>query len=261
MNVLFLGYGKMGSSIGEAWLSSGLVSSIHAVDPTPDKNCQAVMFEKTSDLPDHKYDLIIVAVKPAYVSSVLDLLSDDFYRGSFVVSVAAGIKFDTLRESVRNLCPVVRAMPNTPVSVNAGCTVLYADERFPSELHKLITGLFSVMGTSNWVEDEAMMDAVTALSGSGPAYYHLFTEALAQAGVKLGLPPELATSIAIQTAYGATCLQKQPCADLVALRETVTSPNGTTAAAVNIFETDNALRTLVLNAAISAHDRSKELAE
>ena len=150
-------------------------------------------------------------------------------------------------------------MPNTAVMVRQGCVGLYADEDVSPGLRQTISRLFDAVGRSFWVDDEAQLHAVTAISGSGPAYYHLFSEALADAGVNLGLPRELAKQLAAQTALGAATLQTQYDADFVALRQAVTSPNGTTHAAIEEFEQGQALRRLVDVAAAKAGQRSVEL--
>lgn len=261
MNVLFLGYGRMGSSIGKAWLSAGLVKKISAVDPGLDKDETVLVYKSVSEIPAQSFDLIVVAVKPAYACTVLESLPEIFCKGAFVISVAAGIQTDKLSMAIQARCPIVRAMPNTPVVLGAGCTVLFTNQKTNESFTMLATQLFSAVGAASWLDQESLMDAVTALCGSGPAYYHLFTESLAQAGVELGLTAEVATALAIQTAYGAAVLQTQPGVDLVSLRHAVTSPNGTTAAAINVFESNHSLRDLVTAAARAAHIRSREMSE
>lgn len=259
MNALFLGYGRMGSAIGEAWLQAGLIEGLSAVDPYLETAGNARLFKDIAELPDEPFDIIVVAVKPAYAAEVLGKLADVTCRDAVVISVAAGVTSATLNHALGQRCPVVRVMPNTPVLVGAGCTGLYADEHLGEDRHELVTRLFATVGSAHWVAHEGLLDAVTALSGSGPAYYHLFSEALADAGIALGLAPELAKALAAQTALGAATLQTQPGADFVALRTAVTSPNGTTAAAIATFEEGAALRQLVEAAARAAHRRSEEL--
>lgn len=259
MNALFIGYGRMGSAIGEAWLCAALVDGIHALDPYLTASDSAMVCRHLTDLPDTVFDLIVVAVKPAYACEVLAALPDEACTGAIVVSVAAGVTIDSLDQALRSRAPVVRAMPNTPVLLRAGCTGLYARSTVDAARRSLITRLFESVGTACWVEREGLLDVVTALSGSGPAYYHLFSEALADAGTTLGLPPRLAANLAAQTALGAATLQTQPDADFAALRSAVTSPNGTTAAAVEVFERDQALRALVNAAVVAAFTRAQAL--
>lgn len=259
MNVLFLGYGRMGGAMGDAWLESGLATQVLAVDPGLPASDRATVVASVADLGTPAVDLIIVAVKPAMAAQVLAALPDALVENAVVVSVAAGVTLETLRRGVKGRCPVVRVMPNTAVLVGAGCTGLFADADVPVPARQRITGLFQAVGTAYWVEHEQQLDAVTALSGSGLAYYHLFSEALAAAGTALGLDVDLARRLAVDTAYGAAALQRQPEADLVALRQMVTSPNGTTAAAIDVLEAGGALRQLIQQAASAAARRAEAL--
>ncbi|AVD89860.1 MULTISPECIES: pyrroline-5-carboxylate reductase [Pseudomonas] len=259
MNALFLGYGRMGSAIAQAWLEAGLVSHISAVDPYLQTASHATLYNDVAALPTIAYDIIVVAVKPNYACEVLSALPPGLCQQAVVISVAAGVTSQKLSQALGHGCPVVRAMPNTPVLVGAGCTGLFAPSGLSERQRAQVTRLFSAVGTASWVEQEGLLDAVTALSGSGPAYYHLFSEALAAAGIELGLSPELAKTLAAQTALGAATLQTQADADFVALRTAVTSPNGTTAAAIGVFEHESALRRLVETAVRSASRRSEEL--
>ena len=256
MNVLFIGYGRMGGALGNAWLEAGLIERLTIVDPGLAKDARPGCYARLEEVPsDQAFQLIVLAVKPAYVTGALAGLSDHQCSQAIVISVAAGVTEATLNCALRQRCPVVRAMPNTPVLVAAGCTGLYASGELDMARKAAISQLFEAVGAAHWVAEEEQLDAVTAISGSGPAYYHLFSEALAQAGVKLGLEAELAA----QTAWGAAILQHQPHADFTELRAAVTSPNGTTAAAIEVFEGDGKLRELVGAAAFAAHRRSVEL--
>lgn len=259
MNALFLGYGRMGSAIGQAWLKAGLISHVSAVDPYLQTASQATLYSNVEALPTLPFDIIVVAVKPNYACEVLAAMPRAAREHAVVISVAAGVPHDKLSLALGHSCPVVRAMPNTPVLVNAGCTGLFAPSGLDAALRERVTRLFEAVGSASWVEHEGLLDAVTALSGSGPAYFHLFSEALAAAGVALGLAPELAKTLAAQTALGAATLQTQPDADFVALRTAVTSPNGTTAAAIASFEHNDGLRRLVDAAVQAAHSRSQAL--
>lgn len=259
--VLFLGYGRMGSALGEAWLKAGLVAGIDAIDPHLSAPVQARVFRSASELPDTPHELIVLAVKPAMAREALQSLPARRLEQATVLSVMAGVPISTLEAALPTARPVVRSMPNTPVMVGQGCTGLYGNAQVTPAQQKSIGQLFGAVGKAFWVQDETQLHAVTALSGSGPAYYHLFSEALAEAGVKLGLPREMAIQMAAQTALGAATLQNQPGADFVALRQAVTSPNGTTHAAIVRFEEQGALRTLVEEAATRACRRSEELAQ
>ncbi len=261
MKALFLGYGKMGSALGEAWLASGLVQEIVAIDPNTPKGVRARVIADASALPSEAFDLVVVAVKPAMATTAISALPPVNLEGAVLISVMAGVTCKTLESAAGSNVTIVRAMPNTPVLVNAGCTGLYSASRLPDSRREELGKMFSAVGVAFWVIEEEQLHSVTALSGSGPAYYHLFSEALATAGVELGLPDDLARQLAAHTALGAAKLQCEPGADFVALRQAVTSPNGTTAAAIDTFETDASLRRLVSASARAAYLRSIELAE
>jgi len=249
----------MGGALGDAWLQAGLVEELFIVDPALPGDSKSRRFTRLNDLPDMGFDLIILAVKPAYASSAMAELRDSHCQNATVLSVVAGVTHATLFHALKQRCPVVRVMPNTPVLVGAGCTGLFAGSLLDDSHKDLIGRLFSAVGSAWWVECEQQLDAVTAISGSGPAYYHLFSEALAQAGIKLGLPKDLARHLAAQTAFGAAKLQQQPLADFAQLRIAVTSPNGTTAAAIEVFESEQKLRQLIEQATAAAYRRSVEL--
>ena len=261
MNILFLGYGKMGQALAHAWSASAQADKIVAIDPLVDPD-GIHFFQDQADLPQQNFDLIVVAVKPNYAQQVLENLNPNLLQGSCIISIMAGVSIDTLRSCIADRdVPIIRVMPNTPVLAQAGCCVLYSADLLAPQLKDKINQLFSTVGYANWLDDEAQLHAVTALSGSGPAYIHLFTEAMAQAGIQLGLAPQLALDLAKQTAYGAAVLQSQATTDLIELRRNVTSPNGTTHAAIETFEQSQALRNLVQQALQAAADRSVELSK
>ena len=261
LNALFLGYGRMGAALGVAWLAAGLVDGIDAVDPLRAQDVKARIYRQAADLPATRYDLVVMAVKPAMAREALSALPASQLEKATVMSVMAGVSIDTLRAALPVQRPVVRSMPNTPVMVRQGCVGLYAGNDVSSTLRDTLTRLLNAVGRAFWVQNEDQLHAVTAISGSGPAYYHLFSEALADAAVQLGLPRDLARQLAAQTALGAATLQAQEGADFAELRQAVTSPNGTTHAAIEAFEAGHALRRLVHEAAEQARKRSVELAE
>lgn len=258
-HALFLGYGRMGSALGEAWLQAGLVQHIDAVDPGHIQGMQASLYPAGQALPATDYDLVVIAVKPALAQAALQAIPTARLARACFISVMAGVSLRTLETLAPAAAPIIRTMPNTPVIVGQGCTGLYANKHVSPALKTTVSALFAAVGTACWVETEDQLHAVTAISGSGPAYYHLFSEALAQAGVKLGLPPGIASMLAARTALGAATLQCREQADFAALRLAVTSPNGTTHAAIQVFEQDGQLRHLVDQAATHAHARSREL--
>lgn len=258
-HALFLGYGRMGSALGEAWLQAGLVQHIDAVDPGRIQGMQASLYPAGQALPATDYDLVVIAVKPALAQAALQAIPTARLARACFISVMAGVSLRTLETLAPAAAPIIRTMPNTPVIVGQGCTGLYANKHVSPALKTTVSALFAAVGTACWVETEDQLHAVTAISGSGPAYYHLFSEALAQAGVKLGLPPGIASMLAARTALGAATLQCREQADFAALRLAVTSPNGTAHAAIQVFEQDGQLRHLVDQAATHAHARSREL--
>lgn len=260
LSALFLGYGRMGSALGEAWLDTGLVARIDAIDPHQQAPVRASIHRDAAGLPaGQPYDLLVLAVKPAMAREALQRLESSHLAGATLISVMAGVPIATLEAALPIALPIVRSMPNTPVMLRQGCTGLYGNPAVSPAIRARISPLFEAVGRAFWVEEESCLHAVTALSGSGPAYYHLFSEALANAGIKLGLSPELARQLAAQTALGAASLQTREGADFAALRQAVTSPNGTTHAAIEVFEHQHALRQLVDEAAAAAHRRSIEL--
>ncbi|NWD26357.1 pyrroline-5-carboxylate reductase [Pseudomonas yamanorum] len=259
MKALFLGYGKMGSALGEAWLANGLVDRLVAIDPGHPQGVAATVIGSPALMSESDFDVVVLAVKPAMAREAIGSLPGTVLSRAVLVSVMAGVGCSEMSDAAGNCAPVVRAMPNTAVMVNQGCTGLFSTTLVDPAKRGQIQKLFEAVGIAVWLEREAQVDAVTAISGSGPAYYHLFSEALANAGVELGLPIDLARQLAAQTALGAATLQCQPQADFAALREAVTSPNGTTAAAIAKFEENDQLRRLVMLAAQAAHARSVEL--
>lgn len=206
-------------------------------------------------------DTVVLAVKPQVVEPVARELADLLtHQHSLVVSIAAGIRTAALRNWIGEHTPVVRSMPNTPALVQSGATALYASSAVTAEQHDLAESILRAVGLTLWVEDESMMDAVTALSGSGPAYFFLFMEAMQQAGCALGLPQQTARLLTLQTALGAAKMALESSEDAATLRQRVTSPGGTTERAIQTFQQHDLLRT-VQQAMEAAAARSAELAE
>ncbi|XAH22517.1 pyrroline-5-carboxylate reductase [Xylophilus sp. GW821-FHT01B05] len=261
MRVLFLGYGHMGSALGNAWRESGRVAELLAVDPAA--AAEPGRYPSIDALPAEQvaagFDLVVLAVKPALAQQALRALPAACWGSAALVSVAAGVTLATLSAALPAGVPVVRAMPNTPALLRAGCTGLFAGPAVDAALRKRLDALFATVGSVHWLDAEVQLDMVTAISGSGPAYYHLFSEALAEAGTALGLPQALARQLAADTAWGAAALQHQPGADFAALRHAVTSPKGTTAVAIAVFEQGGVLRELVTRATQAARQRAAEL--
>ncbi len=213
-------------------------------------NCQAVAGA----------DVLVIAVKPQLVRSVLtDLCTAMQERCPLVLSIAAGIRTATLQQWLGSDVPIVRAMPNTPALVASGATGLYANAAVSAEQRDLAEAIMRAVGLTVWVDDEALIDAITALSGSGPAYFFLFMEALQQVGVEMGLAPDVAQLLTIQTAFGAAKMALESDLGPPELRAQVTSPGGTTERAVKTFQ-ELGLSELVRKAAFAARTRAEEMA-
>lgn len=204
-------------------------------------------------------DVIILAVKPQVLSLVCHQLKDALNTNTLIISIAAGVRTHDIDRWLGGNNAIVRTMPNTPALLNQGVTGLFANE-FVSETQKsLATDILKSVGTSLWVEEEIMLDAVTALSGSGPAYFFLMIESMAKAGVALGLNEKIAQQLSIQTALGAGMMANISKDSVRELRANVTSPNGTTQAAIESFQ-DQGFETMVSHAMRAAYDRAAELA-
>ncbi|NGX16083.1 pyrroline-5-carboxylate reductase [Wenzhouxiangella sp. XN24] len=206
-------------------------------------------------------DVVLLAVKPQVLQAVArDLAPALSGTGALAVSIAAGIRSADLARWLGDTVPVVRAMPNTPALLGCGATVLCAGPGANANHRELAESILRAVGSVSWITDEMQMDTVTALSGSGPAYFFLLTEAMADAAAAAGLDPELARLLAVETALGAARMAIESGEDIAVLRRRVTSPGGTTEAAVGTLE-QGGLRELVRAALTQAATRSRELAE
>ncbi len=204
-------------------------------------------------------DIVILAVKPQVVQEVIDDIRDHLSENTLVVSILAGITTESLRDALGQDIPVVRAMPNTPAIVDEGATAI-AGGRYAEDIHvNQAKAIFEAVGTVE-VLPEHMMDAVTGLSGSGPAYVYMIIEALTDGGVKMGLPRPQAARLAAQTVYGASRLVLETGRHPAILRDEVTTPGGTAIAAVADLES-HGLRTMLINAVATATKRSEELSQ
>ena len=255
-SVALIGCGRMGGALLTGWLAERCV---HVLDPqgTP---AGAIALTDTGELAALPRPLIIViAVKPGTVAELLPSLARHAADDVLYVSIAAGIAIDLLRAGLGPRARVVRGMPNTPASVLRGITALVADPAVNECQRADAQRLMAAVGEVVWLDDEAQMDAVTAISGSGPAYFFRLGEALAEAGAELGLPAEVAARLARATLVGAGAVAAARPQSLADLRREVTSPNGTTAAALGVFDLDSRLARLVREAAGAATRRSHEL--
>ena len=204
-------------------------------------------------------DVIVLAVKPQVMRLVCESLRECAQATQpLTVSIAAGIRIAQIDRWLGGAQAIVRAMPNTPALIGAGATGLHANARVSPAQRELAQSILGAAGTSEWIADEALMDTVTALSGSGPAYFFLLVEALEEAAVAQGLPRETARALAIQTCLGAGRMLRESGEAPATLRQRVTSPNGTTQAAIESFETSD-LRAIVARAVAAATKRGQEL--
>jgi pyrroline-5-carboxylate reductase len=264
--IAFIGAGNMASSIIGGLVESGHPpQAIRAADPYPaslerlraiapvacfDNNAAAVAGA----------DVVILAVKPQVMPEALASIATAVAEaGALVMSIAAGTTIATMQARLGRDTAIVRCMPNTPALLGCGASGLYATAQVDPAQRAHAEAILGAVGSVHWVSTESALDAVTALSGSGPAYFFLFTEALVDAACELGLPRETATALARQTALGAARMAIEGDADLVELRRRVTSPGGTTQAAVESFERDG-LRATIRRAVVAAADRAAEMA-
>lgn len=205
-------------------------------------------------------DVVVLAIKPQVLGQVCRDLAASLKPNTLVISIAAGINCTSLQKWLGETTAIVRCMPNTPSLVQMGASGLYATEQVTEAQKTDAQNILKAVGIVHWVEEEALIDAVTAVSGSGPAYFFLMLEAMVESACKQGLAPETAKALAIQTAAGAARLAQTSDVDLAELRKRVTSPGGTTEQAILSFEGDH-LRTIVDKAMLACRHRAEEMAE
>jgi pyrroline-5-carboxylate reductase len=266
--LLLIGCGKMGGALLRGWLRAGLsADGVHIVDPqiqdiAPPEAREASKYQSLDDVPsDLSPRLVLLAVKPQMMDAILPALGQWVGPDTLVLSIAAGIRVNHLQKEIGGGPKVIRAMPNTPSAIGKGVAVLVASRDCDGKDRALATRLFTVSGDVHWIEEESLMDAVTGLSGSGPAYFFLLVEAMSAGGVAAGLDPELAAALARRTAIGASALLESSDQSPEQLRRNVTSPKGTTEAALAILTKDGIFEELMSKAILAATKRGKELAD
>ena len=259
--LVLLGCGKMGSAMLAGWLARGLpATSVWVVDPNPSDWLRGTGVHLNADLPQTPA-IVLVAVKPQMMSDALPTLAAMGNGTTLFVSVAAGITIATFEEILGPQTPIVRAMPNTPAAVSQGITAIVANAVAGQGALDEAELLLRAVGDVVRLDQEAQIDAVTGVSGSGPAYVFHMIETLAAGGVAQGLPADMAMRLAKATVAGAGALAMQSDEDPAQLRINVTSPNGTTQAALEVLMNDNdGFPALLPRAVAAATDRSKELA-
>ena len=262
--LVLIGGGRMGSAMLSGWLAGGLsVSAVTVVEP----------FESTQNAlrEDHPGlrvvagiadvlgapGVVVLAVKPQMMDDVLAVLGA--WSDALYVSIAAGKTLSYFEAGLGGTSAIVRVMPNTPAAVGAGISVAVGNGHVSADQQALVTVLLQSVGLVDWVEDEGLIDAVTAVSGSGPAYVFLLTEAMTEAGIVAGLAPELSARLARQTVIGSGTLMHEDDASAATLRKNVTSPGGTTKAALDVLMDDDRLVKLMTEAIMAAKERSTEL--
>jgi len=259
--ILLVGCGRMGSAMLAGWLEAGLAAS-YAVDPAPQVAVSGLRLVSAIEaVPDgFAPDAVVLAVKPQNAAATLP----DYARfaGSAVfLSIMAGRTVRGIQGLLSPDTAVVRAMPNTPAAVRQGVTVAVAGPGVSEAQRDLCDRLLTAIGTVAWVDDEGLIDPVTAVSGGGPAYVFLLAELLEKAGIEQGLPPKLARMLARQTVSGSGALLAASTEESAALRRAVTSPRGTTERALAVLMADGAWPELVSRAISDATARSRELAD
>ncbi len=264
--VTFLGAGNMASAIFGGMIEAGYPASAITATARRRETLEplaaryAINVTTDNDAAVANADVVVLSVKPQVMREVCEKVRDAVQaRRPLIVSVAAGLTAETLDEWLGGGLAVVRCMPNTPSLVGAGASGLYANARVSDEQRQLATSLLEPVGLVEWVDDETLIEAVTAVSGSGPAYFFLIFEALEEAGKRLGLPADSARRLALQTGFGAARMAQQSEFEPAQLRQNVMSPGGTTERAVHCLE-DGGLRELFAEATEACAARAREMA-
>jgi pyrroline-5-carboxylate reductase len=265
--ITFIGGGNMASSLVGGLLANGYPAQQLCV-AEPDAKKQQLLQQQfgITVSGDNRQaaaqtDVLVLAVKPQILQTVCRSLADSVQqRRPLVISIAAGIRSTDIERWLGGNCPLVRCMPNTPALVQAGATGLFANAQVNAQQKQLAEDILGAAGITLWVAQETLLDAVTAVSGSGPAYFFLLMECMQKAGEQLGLDAHSARQLSLQTALGAARMATAGNDDPATLRNKVTSKGGTTEAAINCFQ-QNGLEDLVTKALTAARDRAIELAD
>ncbi len=267
LNVTIIGCGKMGAAMIHGWIKADLLQSIGIIDPfDPPKSIHTALqrfdnafhVKQAGRVTFERSDIVVLATKPQIMDDLLVTLTDLIPEGVPVLSIAAGKDIVYFQKHLGTDRPIIRTMPNTPASIGKGITALMGANI--TDHHKQIAShLFNALGETIWLDDESLMDAVTAISGSGPAYVFYLIEALAKAGEKIGLSAGQSMQLARQTVIGAAALaESEDNAEASTLRKNVTSPAGTTEAALNVLM-NGELQDILEKTVTAARNRGKEL--
>ena len=264
--LLLVGCGKMGGAMLDGWLAGGTdPASVVVVEPAEalrarlDGTGVTAVADASGISQGFAPDCVIMAVKPQQMAAV----TPDYKRfagpGTQFLSIAAGTTIGFFEGVLGTDAAIVRTMPNTPAAVGKGMMVACPNANVTDAMKERASTLLAAVGEVAWLDDEALMDAVTAVSGSGPAYVFHLIETLAEAGAAAGLPEEVSAKLALQTVYGAGCLARDADDDPAQLRINVTSPGGTTAAALEVLMGEGGMKPLMERAVAAATARGKEL--
>lgn len=265
MKIAFIGGGNMGEAMLAAILKKGLshpqaisVSDISTVRRDLLRQRYGVHVTDSNLLAIKDKEAIVLAIKPQHLSEVLTELKGKLKPSQLVLSIIAGAKMNTLRTGLAHNS-VVRAMPNTPAQIGQGITVWTAGGEASKKQQEWASSILGAMGKEIYADDERYLDMATAISGSGPAYVFLFMESLTQAAVSIGMPQDMAQELVLQTVLGSAGFAQKSAKEFAELRKMVTSPGGTTAEAIKIFE-EGHLNKLVQQAVAAAYTKAKKLA-
>ena len=261
-SIVLAGAGKMGGAMLSGWLAQGVAADrLAVIDPAPSDDITSLTAKGLRINPTQPGDVaaLVIAVKPQMFADAAPQLRTLVKPATLVTSIMAGVPIAKLSQACGG--KVVRAMPNTPAAIGRGITVAVAEAGVGQQQRDIADALLSATGSVEWIDDEALMDAVTAVSGSGPAYVFLLAEELARAGIAAGLSPELATRLARETVAGSGELLHRSDLTSETLRKNVTSPGGTTAAALEVLMGPGGFQPLLTRAVAAAAKRSRELAK
>jgi len=260
----FIGAGNMAYALINGLLNNGYDSkNIKVSDPNDEllrkreAELNITTFTNNSSLVE-VCDIIVFAVKPQVLSEVCLELREKIKPNHLFISIVAGIRVNDINRWLGGNYPLVRTMPNTPALMQHGVTGLFQNELVNDEQKAIVTTILSSVGDCFWVNEEKLIDAITAISGSGPAYFFLLMQSMTQAGMALGLDEKTAKELSAQTGFGASLMATKSCKDPRTLRTDVTSPNGTTQAAIEYFQDQN-FEGIVANATRAAFDRAREI--
>lgn len=265
--ISFLGCGNMGRSLISGLIGNGYPPELLCgADPDPDQREQLARLYNIEVFADNNEAMrdaavVVLAVKPQVVgTSILEVADTLKRQDPLLISIAAGVRLSAISKSIGGKLAIVRVMPNMPALIQAGAAALYANEHVSSEQRELAEAIMRSVGIAIWLDKEAKLDAVTALSGSGPAYFFLVMEAMEKAAVKLGLDEQQARLLTLETAFGAAKMAMESDHDPAVLRRQVSSPGGTTERALDVLLKGD-IRQLFDDALTAANKRSIELAD